>query len=122
MFEERYRWHKFFDSEAELRERVPLNKVAGFNVAGHKVCIAHSPKGVKAVKDKCPHQGVALSNGSCTDNGKIVCPWHRYQFDLETGRGHGTYVEVYPMEERDDGLYIGFPYMAFTLFDRFKGK
>ena len=91
-------------------------------MAGHRVCVAHSEKGVSAVKDKCPHQGVALSNGHCTEHGMIVCPWHRYQFDLETGRGAGTYVEVYPMEEREDGLYIGFPYMAFTLFDRFKGK
>lgn len=118
MFEERHRWYKIYSSAEALRERVALNKVSPFTIAGNRVCVTHTKKGLSAVKDKCPHQGAALSGGWCTEEGNIVCPWHRYQFDLENGRGAGTYVEVYPLEEREDGLYIGFPYTAFTLFDK----
>lgn len=122
MFEERYRWHRFYSSEEALKERIPYLKTVPFQVAGHRVCVTHTKLGIRAVKDKCPHQGAALSNGWCTEDGNVVCPWHRYEFSLENGRGAGTYVEVYPLEVRDDGVYIGFPYMAFTLFAGRKRK
>jgi nitrite reductase/ring-hydroxylating ferredoxin subunit len=43
--------------------------------------------------------------------GNIVCPLHRYKFSLVNGRnvsGEGYYLKTYPVEQREDGLYIGF--------------
>ena len=59
-----------------------------------------------ALIDKCPHQGKRLSDGWCEEN-KVVCPYHRYSFDLKTGLGSGTGIDVFPLSEREDGLYVG---------------
>jgi nitrite reductase (NADH) small subunit len=47
-------------------------------------CVARL-KGKAAVLDnECPHHGAPLGQGVLRD-GKVVCPWHAYGFDLETG-------------------------------------
>jgi nitrite reductase/ring-hydroxylating ferredoxin subunit/dissimilatory sulfite reductase (desulfoviridin) alpha/beta subunit len=38
-----------------------------------------------AVSAECPHDGGPLDEGTI-ENGCIVCPWHRYGFDLASGR------------------------------------
>lgn len=64
---------------------------------------------VFALSARCPHAGEDLSYGWCKD-GKLVCPVHRYSYDIHTGRGstgQGDYVDTYPVELRTDGVYIG---------------
>ncbi len=39
---------------------------------------------VRAVDDSCPHQGASLGEGSVFQ-GNVICPWHSWAFDLETG-------------------------------------
>ena len=60
---------------------------------------------VYAFKNKCPHQGSKL-NGCWLDDGKVVCPMHQYKFDVENGRGHGLFLETYPLEENEDGFFL----------------
>ena len=38
-----------------------------------------------AVDNKCPHLKLSLKKGKITDDGAIVCPWHKSAFDLCTG-------------------------------------
>jgi len=40
---------------------------------------------VFAMADRCAHQGGPLSEGDVRD-GVIICPWHRSQYDIRTGR------------------------------------
>jgi nitrite reductase/ring-hydroxylating ferredoxin subunit len=40
---------------------------------------------VMAVDNICPHLKLPLKNGKITEDGAIVCPWHRSAFDLQTG-------------------------------------
>ncbi len=61
---------------------------------------------------KCPHAGGPLYGGKCSHAGTVVCPWHRYEFSLSSGRttnGEGYYINTYPVEKREKGLYVGFP-------------
>jgi nitrite reductase (NADH) small subunit len=37
-----------------------------------------------ALDNVCPHRGGPLAEGS-VEHGKIVCPWHQWEFDLATG-------------------------------------
>ena len=63
-----------------------------------------------ATQSYCPHAGGHFSGGWCK-NGHLICPIHRYAYDLETGRGakgQGDYINIYATELREDGLYIGF--------------
>jgi len=46
--------------------------------------IAHNGK-FYAVENRCPHKGGPLGLGP-VKNGIITCPWHRFRFELETGK------------------------------------
>ena len=35
------------------------------------------------LSNACPHRGASLSNGSCNQQGMVVCPFHGWQFDRE---------------------------------------
>ncbi len=77
---------------------------------GKKLCLIKNQQQIYVVQNTCPHAGGILSGGWCKQ-GKIVCPIHRYEYDLLTGRGaegQGDYINIYPTELREDGLYVGF--------------
>jgi len=38
-----------------------------------------------AVAARCPHMGAPLKNGRITEDGYLICPWHRSAFSLRTG-------------------------------------
>ena len=107
------RWVKFADSEEELRQLFMGKTCAPQKINNTAVLLVNHNNKYHMVKNRCPHQGITLENSICED-GMIVCPWHRYGFDLNTGRGAGLYLDVYPIEKREDGYYAGFEY--FSLF------
>lgn len=117
-FERKIKWYKLFESAEAAVQQISANTVQTISVAGKKICIAHTQEGFFAVNDKCPHNGASLGNGYCTKENSIVCPLHRYHFDLKTGRaksGLGDVVDTYPIEVRADGMYVGFKILTFTL-------
>jgi len=76
---------------------------------GKTICLVGLDDEVFAVSAKCPHAGGDLAAGWCKE-GKLVCPVHRYSYSLETGRGsegQNDYIDTYPVEIRDDGVYVG---------------
>ncbi len=119
VFEKRMRWKKIFDSLEEAKGSIPLNRSIRVNVFGSMVCVAHTSEGLFGIQESCPHNGFPLVNGLCTDDNAIVCPQHRYRFDLRTGRaksGIGDAARVYPVECRTDGVYIGMEETSFKFF------
>ncbi|MEJ2204154.1 MAG: thiamine pyrophosphate-binding protein [Gemmatimonadota bacterium] len=74
------------------------------------VCMTHFEGAYAALDNRCPHQGGPLGEGSI-ENGMLRCPWHGWDFHPTTGRPPGGYddgVRVYPVDVRDDGVYVGF--------------
>lgn len=64
-----------------------------------------------AIDNRCPHQGGPLGQGTL-ENDKIRCPWHGFDFDPFTGEAAGGPdfdVPTYPVQVRDDGIYVGAP-------------
>lgn len=105
-----YHWIKIFESETEMVNNIPIGKTQTIVAKGNKICLAHSGSGVFAISDKCLHNGASLSQGHCTNDDLIVCPLHRYPFDLKTGRatsGLAISAITYPIRIDDDGVYIG---------------
>ncbi len=94
----------------KLDFKVPAGDfVEQINVEGKKLCLVKHEDKIHALQNTCPHAGAILSGGWCK-NGNIICPIHRYEYNLTTGRGaegQRDYVDVYPVEEREDGIYIG---------------
>ena len=60
-----------------------------------------------AVSERCPHNGMSLSDGSV--EGRILtCRWHGWQFDIQSGRppgapegAEGPCIRTYPVRVRD---------------------
>ena len=75
------------------------------------LCMTHHDGRFSALDNKCPHQGGPLGEGSI-EGGWLRCPWHGWDFHPLTGQPPGGYddgVETFPVEVRDDGVYVGVP-------------
>jgi nitrite reductase/ring-hydroxylating ferredoxin subunit len=119
LFKKKIRWYKVYMDLKEAEQMVPLYKTDTVTAGSKKICIARTEQGFFAVGDRCPHNGFSLGKGWCTPEQTVVCPLHRYAFDLKTGRaktGLADYVYTYPVEIREDGFYVGIEETVFTLF------
>lgn len=117
-FKKQINWYKIFESAEALNAFVKEGNINLINIGNKKICIAHTSEGFFAVNDKCPHNGASLSNGFITAN-CVVCPVHRYHFDLKTGRaksGGGDCADTYPIEIKPDGVFIGINETVWNLF------
>jgi nitrite reductase/ring-hydroxylating ferredoxin subunit len=105
-----YHWIKIFESAESLENNVPLNGKQLVVAKGKKIIVACTSDGYTAVQDRCPHNGASLSGGYCTPEGEVVCPLHRYRFNLNTGKATagGSYtLETYPLQIKTDGVFVG---------------
>ena len=113
---EKYKFHRLMD-KAELLAAMEDGAVRTFHLAGKKVCIVRTEDVFYAMNDKCPHQGASLGGGRCVNGRLVECPYHKYMFNIETGQertGTGEAVRIYKVEEREDGVYVGFPFLGFS--------
>ncbi|KAG9120742.1 hypothetical protein FRC07_003640 [Ceratobasidium sp. 392] len=72
-----------------------------------------------AMESTCPHLGADLSHADLELDPEpdmeemtaaVVCPWHRYDFDLRTGESStGLKACAYPVEIRSSNVWIGSP-------------
>ncbi len=109
-----YTWHKIADSLQELE--FSANGFSTIKVAGKNVCIALHKELLYACAAKCPHAGGSMAGGYIDALGNIVCPLHRYKFNLQNGRnvtGEGYFLKTWPVENREDGIYIGIEKTSF---------
>jgi nitrite reductase/ring-hydroxylating ferredoxin subunit len=104
------KFYKIYDFAEHGKDPQAVFSVRTIEIENKLICLARLTDGYYAVDDKCPHAGARLGLGKCSEEGKVVCPIHRYQYDLKTGKGlpqQGDYVNTYPIETRLDGVYIG---------------
>ena len=90
-------------------DELPDGRVKSVTCALQTVCMTHYQGKFAALDNKCPHQGGPLGEGSI-EKGLLRCPWHGWDFDPLTGKapGYDDGVEAFPVEVRDDGVYVGF--------------
>lgn len=65
--------------------RLPEGGRQVVEVDGTPVLLVRHGGEVFAVAARCPHMGAPLKNGRLTEDGYLVCPWHRSAFSLRTG-------------------------------------
>ncbi|HEV7779950.1 MAG TPA: Rieske 2Fe-2S domain-containing protein [Chitinophagaceae bacterium] len=108
MTEKKYTWHKIADHLNELN--FADNQIAVAVVNGKKICIGKHNETAFAFTYKCPHAGAILADGYIDALGNIVCPLHRYKYNMANGRnvsGEGYYLKHWPVELREDGVFVG---------------
>ena len=64
---------------------LPADGQAKEFIAGDRtICVANVGGAYSAMDNVCLHRGGPLGQGMVED-GKIVCPWHGWQYDPKTG-------------------------------------
>ncbi len=98
-------WFKVLEPD-ELAE----GRVKPVTCARATVCMTRHQGRYGALDNRCPHQGGPLGEGSI-EGGLLRCPWHGWDYDPLTGKapGYDDGVATYPVEEREDGVWVGFP-------------
>ena len=100
-------WHKIAEHPNELN--FGPNNIAVADIKGKKFCVARIDDQLFAFAFKCPHAGGLLADGYIDSLGNIVCPVHRYKYNMQNGRnssGEGYYLKHWPIEHREDGVYV----------------
>lgn len=103
----------------------PIGKFRIFVLGARSVGVVRTERGFYGVLNYCPHQGAEICGGHVRgtmvpskpgtfdyndDRLVIVCPWHRWEFDLATGRvfGHTTRKRLltFDVQLEDDQVYV----------------
>ncbi|MFG0257721.1 MAG: thiamine pyrophosphate-binding protein [Phycisphaerales bacterium JB043] len=107
-------WHRIA-GVSELPEGRVMSVSVALGDSTKQICLTHVGDQYAALDNACPHQGGPLGEGSieCNEQGEcyLRCPWHGWDFDPLTGKPPGGYddgVATYPIELREDGIYVGF--------------
>src|SRR5438874_13208704 len=109
MENKKFKWFKIADSENELT--FAENNLLIIEVNGKKITVAKHNNKLFACAYTCPHASGVLADGYVDVTGNIVCPGHRYKFNLLNGRnisGEGYYLKTYPLKINEEGIFIGF--------------
>ncbi len=96
-------WHR-----VAAKDPLDDNSVASVTAGVKAVCLAKFEGKYYALDNHCPHQGGPLGEG-LIENGYVRCPWHGYEYAPQDGSPPGGYddrVETFPLEIRDDGIYV----------------
>ncbi len=107
----------------------PANLKAGecriVRVGNQSIGIYHVDGSYYAIRNHCPHQGAELCRGKLTgtnlptdevgtyewglENRIVRCPWHQWEFDLETGRhlaNPACRVRTYRIVREGEALFL----------------
>lgn len=102
-----YNWHKI---ERLTIDTLQPEKMQEYDIAGKRIGILKLNDAVYAFSATCPHTSAPLCEGWLDAQKRIVCPLHKYRFDPANGRntsGEGYKLKTYPVEIRDNEIYIG---------------
>jgi len=99
-------------------EKRPKDAGLAYLVDGGQLAIFHvaSEDRYYATENRCPHKkDMVLSRGLLGTQGdepKVACPLHKKTFSLRTGKGLSDpayCVRTFPVESREDGLWVRLP-------------
>jgi len=95
-------WHRVL-----APDELPDGRVKTVSAGPHSFAVTHYEGRYAALSNRCPHQGGPLGEGSI-EKGMLRCPWHGYDYcPLDGSSPFGDSVPTFPIEIRDDGIYVG---------------
>jgi nitrite reductase (NADH) small subunit len=83
-----------------VSEFPPNNEVKEFPCGDKMVCVANVNGEFSAMDNVCLHRGGPLGQG-VIEKGKVVCPWHGWQWDPKTGQAvqnPNARLALYPLK------------------------
>jgi nitrite reductase/ring-hydroxylating ferredoxin subunit len=81
-------------------------------VNGRQILFLETAGRIVACPNRCPHEGFPLSEGDCSDDGKLRCNWHNWTFDLVSGATMvgGDTLPQYPVKIEGGRVLIELPH------------
>jgi nitrite reductase/ring-hydroxylating ferredoxin subunit/DMSO/TMAO reductase YedYZ heme-binding membrane subunit len=76
-------------------DRIPEKRGRIVCAAGERIAVFRYDGKVSALSNACQHQNGPLGEGKIV-GGCVVCPWHGYEYDPETGAAPPPFVEAVP--------------------------
>jgi len=79
-----------------------------FEIAGKTICVANVNGTITAIENICLHMGGPLGQGY-VDGGKIVCPWHGWEYYAKTGElfdDPKSKLDVYPIKVENGEVLV----------------
>jgi len=92
-------------SESELPAE---NQAREYPCGERVICVANVNGTITAMENVCLHRGGPLGQGAI-EGGKIVCPWHGWQWDPQTGQAvhnPAARLAVYPLKVENGNVLI----------------
>jgi thiamine pyrophosphate-dependent acetolactate synthase large subunit-like protein/nitrite reductase/ring-hydroxylating ferredoxin subunit/CDGSH-type Zn-finger protein len=93
-------------------DEMQTGEVRSVQAGAKNIALTYFHERYGALDNACPHQGGPLSEGSIECEGEdcwLRCPWHGWDFHPLSGEsptGFEDGVETYPVDVRDDGVYV----------------
>jgi len=84
------------------------NAAKEFRCGDKEICVANVNGTYSAMDNVCLHRGGPLGQGMI-ENGKVVCPWHAWQWDPKTGEAAhnpAAKVAVYPLKIENGDVLV----------------
>ena len=103
-------WVKIFSGEEEARQRIAKDTPQLVVIDNKRICLVQHGENFYAVQDSCSHNGESLSKGKINHLGEVICPWHNYCFDMQSGReiaSRSSDLKTYPIKIDETGFFIG---------------
>ena len=79
-----------------------------FAAGARTLCLANVDGQLAAIDNVCPHRGGPLAEG-IIENGKVVCPWHAWEFDPISGECatvSGVKVDVFCITLQGEDVFV----------------
>ena len=103
-------WHRVSDDSEGLEWGG--NGIAVSEAGGRRFCIVRVGGILRAFAATCPHAGASLAEGWFDTRGHLVCPLHKYRFDVCNGRnvsGEGFHLRTFPLRVDGGCVEVGLP-------------
>jgi len=97
-----------FTRVATESELPAANEAKEFPCGDKLICIANVNGAYSAMDNVCLHRGGPLGAGIIL-NGKVVCPWHGWEWDPQTGQtaqDSRAKITVHPMKIENGDVLI----------------
>lgn len=95
---------------ASISELPAEGEAREFECGSRTLCVARVNGALSAMDNVCIHRGGPLGQGVVMD-GKIICPWHGWEFDPKTGKasqGRDMGVSVYDLKIEGEDVLVAF--------------
>ena len=96
-------------SKSDVSEMITERAIHTIHLGEQDIALVRLNENFHAFQAECPHRGTSWPQESLTNEAEIICPLHRYRFDLKTGTvkvGSCGNLEIYDTELTEEGLKI----------------